>query len=360
MQIGLAPPSAPLTTPRSRRVRTPVGRRVVVLALPGTTPLDLAIVQQVFGQAGELIVDPGGCGPSYVVTVAGQGPIASPIGWITPQAGIEAISGASTVVVPDHRLADRAIEPLVLQRLRSAATGGARLVSIAGGAFVLAAAGLLDGRRVAMHWSQAELLAKHHPLVEVDPTVLYTDDGDLLTSAGGAASVDLCLYMVRRDHGAQAAADVAHMLVAGPHRAGSQSQWIEEAVPAEADAGDDVATLQRWMVDHLDEPLNLRVLAHQVSWSERTLLRRFRNRTGASPLQWLLDKRITHAQRLLETTDLSIEQVATRSGFATGASLRHHFKRHVGTSPRAHRNALRRRPPSSRLTPADLPPFLGS
>jgi transcriptional regulator GlxA family with amidase domain len=215
-----------------------------------------------------------------------------------------------------------------------------RTAAVCAGAFVLAAAGLLDGRRATTHWMHAEELAAQYPSIEVDPKVLYIDEGDVVTSAGTAAGIDLCLHIVRKDHGADVANAVARRMVVPPHRDGGQAQYVDIPVAASED-GDPLSRTLGWMLEHLAEQLPIDDLAHRSHMSPRTFARRFRAVTGTTPHQWLLSQRILLAQRLLETSDLPVEVVAERCGFGTAANLRHHFQRVVDTSPLAYRRTFR-------------------
>jgi transcriptional regulator GlxA family with amidase domain len=227
----------------------------------------------------------------------------------------------------------------LLAALRAAHERGARLVSFCSGAFVYAAAGLLDGRPATTHWMYADRLAERHPAVQIDKSVLYVDAGQILTSAGTAAAIDLCLHLVRVDHGADLANGVARRMVVPPQRDGGQAQYVEAPVPACAGGDPLVATLD-WAVEHLDEQHTVETLARRAMMSPRTFARRFVAATGTTPLQWLLRQRVLLAQRLLETTDESIERIAHRAGFGSAAVLRTHFQRHVGTSPMGYRRAF--------------------
>jgi transcriptional regulator GlxA family with amidase domain len=252
--------------------------------------------------------------------------------------GLEALDRADTVVVPG--IGDRAwpLPAAALDALRAAAGRGARVASICTGAFVLAAAGLLDGRRATTHWRYAGLLAREFPRVTVDPDVLYVDDGDVLTSAGVGAGVDLCLHIVRRDFGAAAANAVARRMVVAAHRDGGQAQYVERPLPA-GDGG--LAGTRAWMEERLAEPLTVEEMARHAGYSERSFARRFRAETGTTPLQWLIGRRVAEAQRLLEGTECSVEEVATRCGFGGAVALRQHFGRVVGTAPSAYRRTFR-------------------
>jgi len=230
----------------------------------------------------------------------------------------------------------------VLQALRQAHERGARILSLCTGAFVLAAAGLLAGRRATTHWSECAELARQYPDVLVDPAVLYVDDGDIMTSAGSAASIDLCLHVVRQDYGAAVAARLARQLVVPPYRDGGQAQYIDAPLPA-IDGADLFTDTLAWMQQHLDLPLTVDDLASRSAMSRRTFARRFCAATGTTPYQWLLRQRLQLAQRLLETSDMPVDSIALRAGFSTAANLRKHFGRRVRTSPQAYRHTFRSR-----------------
>ncbi|MGW6915383.1 GlxA family transcriptional regulator [Kitasatospora sp. NPDC054939] len=311
---------------------------VAVLALDGVSAFDLAIPCQVFALArdtdGKPLYEVRVCGEPSVTASAGE---AEPFR-ITAPYGLDAALGADTVMVPGTA-PEAAPDEDVLRLLRSAAGGGSRIASICTGAFLLARAGLLDGRRATTHWHFAERLARDFPAVEVDPSVLFVDDGPVLTSAGIAAGLDLCLHLVRRDHGAAVAAGVARMVVMAPQRSGGQAQFIEYRTPAD-DSGSLAPTL-RWMRDNLHRPLSVDELAAHAALSRRSLARHFRAQTGTTPLRWLLEQRLQRARELLETTDAPVGRIARKTGFGTVETLRHHFARQVGTTPTAYRAAFR-------------------
>ncbi|WP_043622552.1 GlxA family transcriptional regulator [Nonomuraea candida] len=313
-------------------------RVVAVLALDNVVAFDLAIPCQVFAAARHADAT-----PAYDIRVCGERDVTA-TAWdretfrISTRYGLDDALEADTVIVPgvDPGLPPR---PEVLRVIREAAGRGARVASICTGAFVLAAAGLLDGRRATTHWQLAGRLARDFPDVEVDPSVLFIDDGQVLTSAGVAAGLDLCLHMVRRDLGAAMAAGAARAIVMPPQRSGGQAQFIEHHDP-DGDP-DDLAPVLRWMQDHLGEPLSLADIAARAAMSTRSLSRRFRARMGTTPMQWLVDRRVQRARELLETTDLSVDRIAHATGFGSVETLRHHFARHVGTNPRDYRAAFR-------------------
>ncbi|MEU5163072.1 helix-turn-helix domain-containing protein [Streptomyces sp. NPDC020875] len=258
--------------------------------------------------------------------------------------GLDGLIGADTVIVPSVPDAcvdgDQPVSPALVEALRSAHGAGARVVSLCNGAFALAAAGLLDGRRATCHWMHTARLAELHPRVEVDDSVLYVDDGDVLTSAGLAAGLDLCLHLVRRDLGARIANQLARRMVVPAHRPGGQAQFIDLPLPPEDDAG--LAPVLDWVRENLDRPLTVAELARRASMSQRTFYRRLQAATGTTPLQWLLAQRLGRARVLLESTDLPVEKVGELSGLGTANNLRHHFLRHVGVTPGEYRRAFPR------------------
>jgi transcriptional regulator GlxA family with amidase domain len=305
--------------------------RVVGLIANEVVAFDLAIPDQVFGREPELY--------SWAVCAPAPGPVATENGFdVLVRHGLDALHGADTVIVPG--IGDRAwpLPDAAIAALRDAAARGARVASICTGAFFLAAAGLLDGRRATTHWRYAERLAREFPRVDVDPDVLYIDDGAVLTSAGVAAGVDLCLHLVRRDHGAEAANAVARRMVVAAHRDGGQAQFVERPLPASPGGG--LAPTRAWMEQRLHEPLTVNDMARHAGYAPRSFARKFRAETGTTPLQWLIERRVAEAQRLLEGTALGVEEVATRCGFGGAVALRQHFGRVVGTSPTAYRRAF--------------------
>jgi AraC family transcriptional activator FtrA len=249
------------------------------------------------------------------------------------------LARADTIVIPGWCGSATPVDDALAGALRRAHRRGARLVSFCTGAFALAGAGLLDGRRATTHWERAPALAERFPAVDVDPSVLYVEDDRIFTSAGSAASIDLALHLVRRDFGADVANHVARDMVVPPHRDGGQAQFIDAPVPTYADT-DPLASTIDWALAHLDEDLPVERLAAQATMSVRTFIRRFRQATGTTPLRWLIHQRVSAAQRLLETTDLPVERIATECGFGTAASLRAHFQRQVHCSPQAYRNTF--------------------
>jgi transcriptional regulator GlxA family with amidase domain len=311
--------------------------RIAVLALPGVVAFDLGVPAQVFGSAR----DPHGRRYYEVRTCTPDGgPIRSAAGFsVVPEHGPDLLATADTVVVPGIVAEAIPTLPDVSEPLRTAYARGARVMSICTGAFVLAAAGLLDDRPATTHWAHAESFRHRYPLVKLDPDVLFVDDGQVLTSAGVAAGIDLCLHVVRRDHGSDVANRAARRCVVPAWRDGGQSQFIERPLPALGDAT--TGPTRAWALERLDEPLDLERLASHARMSVRTFTRRFREETGLSPGRWLLTQRIEHARRLLESTDLPIDRVATESGLGSAASLRQHLHATVGVAPAAYRRTYR-------------------
>ncbi|MEU6508664.1 helix-turn-helix domain-containing protein [Streptomyces sp. NPDC046942] len=316
--------------------------RVVVLALDGLLPFELGIPHRIFGRP----KDEQGRPLYEVVTcsVRPPGPVETDADFaIHVTHGPEALAEADTVIIPasyelgpvfeEGRLTDDLAAALA--RIRP----GTRLAAICTGGYVLAAAGYLDGRPATTHWAEADRFQKLFPRIEVDADVLFIDDGDVLTSAGVAAGIDLCLHMVRRDFGTAVANDVARRTVVPPHRDGGQAQYIERPVPDPLVATTTAA--RAWALGRLHEPIQLRDMAGQESMSVRTFTRRFREEVGISPGQWLTQQRVERARHLLETTDLSIDQVARESGFGTAQSMRQHLQQALGVTPTAYRRTFR-------------------
>lgn len=324
--------------------------RIVVVAVPPVTTLDLSIPTAVFPAA---LVDGH---PAYEVVVCTAEPGVVP-GYtglsVVVDQGLDAIDGADTVIVTGTGARVNA-DPRVLDALRRAAAGGRRIASICTGAFVLAQAGLLDGRPATTYWQYSEEMRRRFPTIDLRPDVLFVDDGEILTSAGLAAGLDLCIHLIRRDHGAVVANAVARIAVVAPVRSGGQAQFIETPLPPEN--GTSLADTRAWAAERLAEPLTLAHLAAHAHTSTRTLTRRFREETGLSPLQWLLHQRIDRARELLEATDLSVAQVARHSGLGTPESLRLHLLRRNGLTPSAYRTAFTRRTTTRpRASPNALP-----
>jgi transcriptional regulator GlxA family with amidase domain len=304
--------------------------RVVALCLDGVVAFDLAIPAQTFTTAGS--------GYEFVSCSIGGGEVRTTTGFsLRPHSGLEAVEIADTVVVPAYFDVFAPPPAKALEALRAAANRGARILSVCTGAFALAHAGLLDGRRATTHWAFAEEMGRRFPAVEVDADALYVDEGQVMTSAGLSAGIDLCLHLIRKDCGAVVGDRVARHMVAAPHREGGQAQFIERS---QTPAVGSLKETRRWAAERLQEPLDVAAMANHACVSPRTFARRFREETGTTPLQWLLDQRVQEARRLLEETDLPIEAVAWRAGFGTAASLREHFRRAMATTPTAYRRSF--------------------
>ncbi|MEU1707457.1 helix-turn-helix domain-containing protein [Streptomyces sp. NPDC005706] len=308
--------------------------RVAVLALDGVYPFELGIPSRILGAAG---------GRYEVLTCSVDGqPVRSSADFtIGVEHGPELLETADTVVVPSvlpARLPTGLPEPVAaaLARIRP----DARIVSICTAAFVLAEAGLLDGRRATTHWHLADLFRHRYPRVELDPDVLFVEDGRILTSAGAAAGVDICLHLVRSDHGSALANFVARCCVVPPFREGGQAQYIERPVPENGSSG--TAATRVWALERLAEPLTLAELAQHARMSLRTFARRFRDEVGISPGRWLIQQRVVRARHLLESSDLPVDRIAAEVGFATGASLRQHLHASIGVSPQAYRRTFQK------------------
>ncbi|MFD5539559.1 GlxA family transcriptional regulator [Streptomyces sp. NPDC127079] len=306
--------------------------RIVVLAVDGVYPFELGIPSRVFGAAE---------GRYEVLTCSVDGrPVRTNSDFsITVEHGPEVLHTADTVVVPPFvtTAVTREVPHAVVEALASRAPG-ARLVSICTGAFVLAAAGLLDGRPATTHWVVADLFRAWFPQVSLDPNVLFIDDGDVLTSAGAASGLDVCLHLIRRDHGSEVANQVARMCVTPPWRDGGQAQYIQHPVP-ETTSG--TAPTRQWALENLHEPMTLADLAEHSHMSLRTFARRFTEEVGMSPGRWLIQQRVERARHLLETTDLPVDEIAGQVGFGGGTSLREHLHAAIGVSPIAYRRTFR-------------------
>jgi transcriptional regulator GlxA family with amidase domain len=307
----------------------------VTVLSPGVNPFDLAVACEVFGlRRPELGVE------WYDHRLAGViRPVVVNGGWtLDPPFGLEAIEDADTVIVPacPH-------EPptTMVEALRKAYERGARMVSFCGGAFALAAAGILDGRSATTHWMDIDDLAHRFPKVRVESDVLYVDEGQVLTSAGTASGIDLALHIVRLDYGPEVANKVARRMVTAPHREGGQSQFAFTPVPVSG-FGDAIGAVMDWMFEHVDEPMTVDQLARFAAMSPRHFARRFVEATGTTPVRWLTHQRILRAQDLLAATSLPVDVIASRVGFGTAANLRQHFRRETSTTPAAYRQQVRR------------------
>ncbi|WP_406430017.1 helix-turn-helix domain-containing protein [Streptomyces sp. NBC_00631] len=307
--------------------------RVVVLAADGVYPFELGIPSRVFEAAD---------GRYEVFTCSVDGlPVRTNSDFsVTVEHGPEALRTADTVVIPPFVAPDATAEvPQAMVQALASVAPGARLVSICTGAFVLAAAGLLDGRPATTHWMVADLFRARFPHVALDPDALFIDDGDVLTSAGAASGLDVCLHIIRRDHGSEVANQVARRCVAPPWRDGGQAQYIQHPVPEPTASG--TATARQWALENLHEPMTLADLAEHSHMSLRTFARRFTEEVGMSPGRWLIQQRVERARHLLETTDLAVDDIAGQVGFAGGTSLREHLHATIGVSPLAYRRTFR-------------------
>ena len=322
----------------SARYDLVMAHMVAVLAVPGMAPFEMSVALEVFGLARPELGDAW----DYEVRVCTEADTELPgVGGIrlSTQYRLDSIEQADTVILPAAEDVARDPSPHVVAAIRGAAANGARIVSICSGAFVLAATGLLDGRRATTHWRYAELLAARFPQIRVDADVIYTDEGQVLTGAGTAAAIDLCLHLVRRDLGAEAANSVARRMVVAPHRAGGQAQFIERPV-AQTLGEDPIERVMQHLLDRLGQSVSVAEMARVAHLAPRSLTRRFTARTGTSPARWLLEQRLLAALPLLERTDLPVELVGQTVGFATPAAFRRHFRRARGISPSAHRRAF--------------------
>lgn len=312
---------------------------VAVIAFDGISPFHLSVPCMVFGD------DLARLGaPRYRLLICGEktGLIPTMSGFnIEVEHDLSALAQADTVIVPAWRDPDERPPEALLQALRTAHARGARIVGLCLGAFVLAEAGLLDGRTASTHWVWGDDFAKKYPRVKLDRKVLYADDGDILTSAGTAAAIDCCLHLLRRDHGAEVANRIARRMVVAPHRHGGQAQYIEQPLP-KASGSDQLAVTLDWAIANLEQPLSLDVLADRAAMSRRNFTRRFKMKTGATVSQWLLNHRLAAAQRLLETSDQAIDRIAEATGFGSTVSLRQHFAAAFSVSPAAYRKQFQR------------------
>ncbi|MEZ0111943.1 AraC family transcriptional activator FtrA [Catenulispora sp. EB89] len=314
-------------------------RHMVAVAVAEGAPIfEIAIPVEIFGR-----VRPGMPELGYDVRVCNpeSGPVPAGGGFTAHSGDTYALlAEADTVIVPAVRDVAEELPADLVAAVREAHANGARVASLCTGAFVLAAAGLLDGRRATTHWLYGQQFRSRFPAVDFDPSVLYIDHGDVLTSAGTTAGIDLCLAMVAADHGADIANTLARRMVAPTHRSGGQAQYVE--TPAPPDRRDSLSPLLDWMRTHLSETLTVADLARQANVAERTLVRRFHSAVGTTPGKWLTEQRVLHARRLLETTDLPVERVASAAGLGGAANLRHHFTEVVGVAPSDYRRAFRK------------------
>lgn len=311
--------------------------KVAVLGFDQIAAFELGVLSEVFG------TDRSEDGfPTYdfsLCSVDGK-PLRSRSGFdVIPHADLTPTETADLVAVPAHSV-NTDVPQAAVQALRNAAERGAWILSVCAGAFALGEAGLLDGRRCTTHWKWAGQLAERFPRAQVVPDSLYVQDGRIITSAGTASGIDACLHLVRQEHGERVATKLARRMVVAPHRSGGQAQFIEVPIPV----GPSCETLQpllQWLLVNLDQPLTVEDLAQRTHMAPRTFARRFRAEVGASPHDWLTHQRVIYARRLLEETDLPIDQVAARAGFGDAATLRHHFNKRAGTTPQHYRRTFR-------------------
>ncbi|WP_406326795.1 helix-turn-helix domain-containing protein [Streptomyces sp. NBC_00203] len=307
---------------------------VALAVTDGMLHYELSVAVEIFGSDLTHIVD-----PWYDFALCGNAPVRVDRFRLEPDHGLDHLAHADTVIVPGWADTDREPPPELVEAVRAAHAAGARVASLCTGAFVLGAAGLLDGRRATTHWAHTRELARRHPAATVDPDVLYVDNGDVLTSAGKAAAMDLCLHLVRLDHGSANANKIARRLVIPPHRDGGQAQFI--ATPLPAPGNHPLSELFPWALERLDQPLTVEDLARQARMSSRHLGRHFKHLTGTTPLQWLHTQRIRHAQELLETTNATVDTIAVATGMGTATTLRRHFHRSIGVPPDTYRRTFR-------------------
>jgi AraC family transcriptional regulator, transcriptional activator FtrA len=329
-------PNQPVRSNRRKSRGEGAQRVVAVLAYDGVSAFELGLALEVFGLSNM------GAGWYRVVVCSERPgrPLTANNGLkVIADAGMDALARADTIIVPGSRDIVEFPSLALLDALRRAHWRGARVASICAGAFILAAAGLLDGRRATTHWAHTEALSRRYPRVRVDANVLYVDEVDIMTSAGRAAGLDLCLHIVRSDHGTEVANQVARRLVIAPHREGGQAQYIRQPVPKIE--GDALAAVFAWAQRHLDRDLTIACLAAKARMSRRTFIRRFEDATGMSPGEWVVQTRVAKARELLEATQIPIEGVATETGFGSADAMRHHFRLRLGTSPAHYRAAFR-------------------
>lgn len=331
------PPSPASTAGSLHAVPSHPIRNVAVIAPDRVSPFELSVAAEVFG------IDRSAQGlPLYDFAVCRtqRGPVTTQSGFgiVTPH-GLERVEEADLVIVPSWADTDLAPDRRLIRTLWQAVDRGSIVASFCSGAFALAHAGLLDGRRATTHHMYADALAKRFPKIDVDPAVLYVIDRPIMTSAGSSAAIDLCLHIVRENDGSDVATALARRMVVPPQREGGQAQFINHPVPPSAEE-ERLATLMDWMIEHLEEDLTVDELAARVHMAPRTFARRFREETGTTPHHWLTAQRVHHAQRLLERTDNDIDHIASLCGFGSAATLRHHFARRVGTSPMSYRRTF--------------------
>lgn len=310
--------------------------RIALVVFDGVVATDLTIPADTFA---EVQLADGRSG--YRLKICGvRRFVETSVGRLEIREELSALRSADTVIIPGVDRPDRPVDPRILRAIRRAAQRGARIASVCSGALVLARTGLLDGKRATTHWAAAEVLAELHPAIEVDPSVLYVDGGNILTSAGGMASLDLCLHMIRLDYGAAVAAAAARRAVMPLERSGGQAQFILQKPPSSGE-GDSLAELLEWMQKNLDSDLSVEALARRAGMSGRSFARHFKEQIGTTPARWVTTARVRQAQVLLETTDLPVERIGDAVGFGSGAAFRARFQELTGVSPLAHRRTFR-------------------
>ncbi|RAW06669.1 transcriptional regulator FtrA [Halomonas elongata] len=307
---------------------------VVAIAYDGLCTFELGVAVEVFGlprpEMGEnwYQFEVAGIDAGEMQAIGGMR--------VVVDGGMETIERAGTIIIPGWRGVDTPIPASLIKAIRESHANGARVVSICSGVFVLAEAGLLAGRRATTHWQYTDMLSQRYPDIIVEPDVLYVDEGDVMTSAGSAAGIDLCLHLIRRDHGMEVANMVARRLVVPPHRDGGQAQFVERSVPSLHESSR-IGPLLDYLRENIDKNFSVAIMADFSGMSTRTFLRRFEAATGTTPTKWLLAERLEKTRYLLETSAMTIEEVAMASGFGSAATLRHHFRRHLSTTPKAYR-----------------------
>ncbi|WSQ66348.1 helix-turn-helix domain-containing protein [Streptomyces sp. NBC_01216] len=332
-------------------------QRIALITFPGIRAFDVSVVTEVWGSERDSPALP----PFELRRVASDPDVPIPLRGgltLTPDRALDWLPRADLVLVPGIEDADADVPAPVLDALRRAHTAGTPVASLCAGAFVLARAGLLDGRRAVTHWNLAATLAARHPTVAVEADALFIEDSGVWTSAGTAAGIDLCLHLVRTAHGAEAAAAIARSMVTAPFRTGTQAQFIEHPTPRADRDADALADVRAHVLAHLDAPHTVASLAARAGMSPRSFARHFQATTGTTPLHWLIGRRVAAAQKLLERTDHPLPEVARRAGFGSEVTMRQHFATHLATSPRDYRNAFRRpsgRPDGEGHVPAAVP-----
>jgi transcriptional regulator GlxA family with amidase domain len=318
-------------------------KNVAVVALDGFSPFELAVPCEVFGSDR---TDEGLPGYDFAVVAGEPGPLRSDVGFILQtDAGLERLAEADLVVVPapsDERCAQSDWPEPLLAALRAVVARGGRVMSVCTGAFVLGAAGLLEGRVCTTHWRHARQLGIMYPAARVDPSVLYVDEDEVITSAGTAAGIDACLHLVRKEQGSRVANAIARRMVVPPHRDGGQAQFVER--PVAAPSCDTLADVIEWMQSNLDQHMSVTELASLAAMSPRTFARRFVQETGTTPQRWLTGQRILLAEQLLEETDQTVDLIAERAGFGNATALRHHFRAWRATTPHSYRRLFQGAP----------------